>query len=316
VKISPVPWVLVAALPPLRAAAPGVGDYVAVVLPPLRWIPTEDEVRHRLSGGEARCQRYNLVPAEHVKAKVMVDKASQRSQQLAGVICYVCGGPISPTEKWHLDHVRPLVVGGRHCLDNLELVHRDCNLLKGASDVYSPPVGADIVPLLTRLRAMQPEDLWGFDLHLARTVLIVPRPIGVDASIGQLKHARAVVEVLRNQSGGWPYAAMSLSELQQNIPAITSAGQLYNSFYYKLMGFSIKGRAYGGPGAEFHDKRLPPHPLLVPTRVGRGQGRWGVAGVRLRASASLEAIDRYVASGEVINDALNGRFPDVDIRPQ
>jgi hypothetical protein len=56
------------------------------------------------------------------------------------------------------------------------------------------------------------------------------------------------------------------------------------------MGFSQKGRADKSVPVEWHDRRLRPHPLLVATRVGRGNGHWGAKGLRLRFSVSTAAV--------------------------
>jgi 5-methylcytosine-specific restriction endonuclease McrA len=44
-------------------------------------------------------------------------------------ICYLCGKPIT-TGTIHLDHVIPVVMGGRDCFTNIACVHDVCNLSK------------------------------------------------------------------------------------------------------------------------------------------------------------------------------------------
>lgn len=45
-------------------------------------------------------------------------------------ICGICGEPVRPGEKWHIDHVLPLSKGGSHTYDNVQLSHALCNLKK------------------------------------------------------------------------------------------------------------------------------------------------------------------------------------------
>ena len=53
--------------------------------------------------------------------------------------CGICGRHISDLAACHLDHIRPLSLGGNHHLDNLQLAHGPCNNGKGghAEDVQS-----------------------------------------------------------------------------------------------------------------------------------------------------------------------------------
>jgi 5-methylcytosine-specific restriction endonuclease McrA len=45
--------------------------------------------------------------------------------------CAVCGQPLSRTGGMHIDHVRPISLGGNNDMENLQLLCRDCNLGKG-----------------------------------------------------------------------------------------------------------------------------------------------------------------------------------------
>lgn len=270
------------------------------------WTPDIDQLRAVLGGGEARCRKYGIVEPDHVKAIEMLDKLKNRAAKAAGLRCYVCGSPIGPYDPWHLDHVRPLVVGGNHTRDNLEMVHARCNLMKGASDIYSPPVGSNPEPLLVRLRVRNPGDLWDEDELLARKVLIAPRPVPID-TIGELPHLAGTVAVLRAQPD--PYLAIGLSELAKRL-GISSRGQLDNSMWDKFMGFSTIGHAKGKAGTH-HNRRLPPNPLIVPTRVSRGRGQWGRKAFRLRFRVSVGDIDQYLQEGTM---PISGQvaYPDHD----
>ena len=244
----------------------------------------------------------------------MLNKVRQRATHPSGLVCYICGYPVPEATKWHLDHVRPLIGHGRHHEQNLEIVHAQCNLLKADDDTYPSPVGDDVLPLLTLLRGMDPDVLWRTKRDLARKVFLVPRPVPIDPSIGRLTHAHAIVVALRRQKSGWPWGTRSLDELAAEI-GLSSRGQLDNSFYDKLMGWSQKGRAHGGPGAEDHDLRLPPHPLLVPARFARGEGRWGTKALRLRGSVPLDLVDAWIANPSLPLPAprIDLTWPDADV---
>lgn len=44
--------------------------------------------------------------------------------------CYLCGEPITPGQKWNLDHVYPRSKGGKTDPSNLRPTHYDCNQAK------------------------------------------------------------------------------------------------------------------------------------------------------------------------------------------
>jgi 5-methylcytosine-specific restriction endonuclease McrA len=45
-------------------------------------------------------------------------------------ICGICGEP-ADRKLWHLDHITPLVLGGLHCYENVQVSHPRCNMAKG-----------------------------------------------------------------------------------------------------------------------------------------------------------------------------------------
>jgi len=147
------------------------------------WLPTPQKITNVLSEGERRCRAYGIVdPVGHISHIDMLDKIQKRADESGLLRCYICGTPIIDG-AWHLDHVRPLVAGGRHELRNVEPAHARCNLVKSDKDLYSPPLD-DFIPLLVRLKTMPVEDLFKLDPELASRVLVVPRPVPVDAAIG------------------------------------------------------------------------------------------------------------------------------------
>lgn len=48
-----------------------------------------------------------------------------------GAICGICGKPIEDMKDCTIDHIRPLSKGGQTTLENCQLAHFKCNLLKG-----------------------------------------------------------------------------------------------------------------------------------------------------------------------------------------
>lgn len=60
-------------------------------------------------------------------------KARRALVQRDGVLCSLCHGLLDPfSERVHVDRIVPRVAGGSDALDNLQLVHGECNLWKGA----------------------------------------------------------------------------------------------------------------------------------------------------------------------------------------
>jgi len=45
-------------------------------------------------------------------------------------VCALCGGDVDP-RHFHVDHILPLVAGGWHAYDNVQLAHPSCNIGKG-----------------------------------------------------------------------------------------------------------------------------------------------------------------------------------------
>lgn len=67
-------------------------------------------------------------------AEVIADRASmvaiyREAKTAPEVTCYLCGGSV-PLGQRHVDHVIPLVRGGKHSKENLAITHRKCNLVK------------------------------------------------------------------------------------------------------------------------------------------------------------------------------------------
>jgi 5-methylcytosine-specific restriction endonuclease McrA len=49
-----------------------------------------------------------------------------------GGICGICNQPVDPT-NWHLDHIKPIALGGPHLYGNVQVTHPRCNQSKGVS---------------------------------------------------------------------------------------------------------------------------------------------------------------------------------------
>jgi 5-methylcytosine-specific restriction endonuclease McrA len=54
-----------------------------------------------------------------------------------GWICQLCNDPIDPALRWpdqmsaSLDHIIPVILGGKHSRANAQASHLDCNVRKG-----------------------------------------------------------------------------------------------------------------------------------------------------------------------------------------
>ena len=49
--------------------------------------------------------------------------------------CHICGQKIHPQEKWDIEHIIPLALGGEDGGDNLDLAHQSCHRDKTKTDV-------------------------------------------------------------------------------------------------------------------------------------------------------------------------------------
>lgn len=96
--------------------------------PPEKWIDfgvAKIESRawyewHWARGIDPDRRRTSLTPA--VRAAV-IDRD--------GYVCDICGGDVEPDDV-HIDHVWPVSRGGTSALNNLQVTHSRCNIVKGA----------------------------------------------------------------------------------------------------------------------------------------------------------------------------------------
>lgn len=56
--------------------------------------------------------------------------------------CHLCGGKIVAGEKWEVEHVRPLSMGGEDGGDNLKPAHKSCHAGKTAAEA---PIRAKVM---------------------------------------------------------------------------------------------------------------------------------------------------------------------------
>ena len=49
--------------------------------------------------------------------------------------CHICDQKIHPQEKWDIEHIIPLALGGADSGDNLDLAHQSCHRDKTKADV-------------------------------------------------------------------------------------------------------------------------------------------------------------------------------------
>ena len=86
----------------------------------LRWL------RKRVSQTNSRCKRLG------VKGKLgAADTAVFATQLMNGEPCRWCGAALNDPRRVSLDHLLPISLGGENTVENLALVHRACNLLRG-----------------------------------------------------------------------------------------------------------------------------------------------------------------------------------------
>ena len=92
-------------------------------------------VRHKKYTREARKKRDHQLREQFV-SDVSYEDLYERDQG----ICQICGLPVHPYKgcdnSWDgtIDHIIPLSVGGKHCMENCQLSHRICNSLKGQAN--------------------------------------------------------------------------------------------------------------------------------------------------------------------------------------
>jgi 5-methylcytosine-specific restriction endonuclease McrA len=67
---------------------------------------------------------------EAVKMRAQAAKHKARLYERQNGLCYLCGNPLG--ERYEVDHKVALTNGGTNALRNLCVVHRTCNLKKGA----------------------------------------------------------------------------------------------------------------------------------------------------------------------------------------
>jgi hypothetical protein len=91
---------------------------------PLAWIPSRAWSEWHWARGIDPDGSRPPIP-KHLRAAVI---------ERDGYVCQLCGGNVEQTDV-HIDHIRPWSKGGQHTLDNLQVTHSRCNILKGARDV-------------------------------------------------------------------------------------------------------------------------------------------------------------------------------------
>lgn len=65
--------------------------------------------------------------SQDVQSKREFRKICEYAVSYGFCYCYLCGQPITPDQKWNLDHVRCKSKGGKTEPSNLRPVHYQCN---------------------------------------------------------------------------------------------------------------------------------------------------------------------------------------------
>lgn len=90
-----------------------------------RWVAANPEKR-RVTFRRARINR-----AARMRAGFVEYICPQLIFERDGGICRICGKPVNPN-SFHIDHIKPIALGGEHSFDNTQLAHPRCNMSKGA----------------------------------------------------------------------------------------------------------------------------------------------------------------------------------------
>lgn len=53
----------------------------------------------------------------------------------AGGVCHLCSRKIAPGEKWEVEHIKPLALGGTNDPENLSAAHVDCHAGKSRTEI-------------------------------------------------------------------------------------------------------------------------------------------------------------------------------------
>jgi hypothetical protein len=108
-------------------------DAVAQPHPPQRYIAGEFfrfESRAWREWHWARGQKLRVVGAPMKRRKI---SRAKRALVIArdGLICGICSEQVEPHDV-HIDHIKPVSLGGGNELENLQVAHSRCNIKKGA----------------------------------------------------------------------------------------------------------------------------------------------------------------------------------------
>lgn len=100
------------------------------------WADANRDRVNELNRAWARRNRDKVLDGVHRRRarlmKAFVAKVDRESIWVRDAgICGICGSP-ADHDKWHLDHVLPLALGGSHEPANVQVTHPTCNLRKGA----------------------------------------------------------------------------------------------------------------------------------------------------------------------------------------
>jgi 5-methylcytosine-specific restriction endonuclease McrA len=90
---------------------------------------------HRQQGATRRARLHNSPAERFTRAEIY-----QRDRG----ICHLCHKRVDP-QKWHLDHLVPISLGGPHTRDNVAVSHPLCNIRRNASgpaQLRLPVIGA------------------------------------------------------------------------------------------------------------------------------------------------------------------------------
>lgn len=243
------------------------------------YFPSDDLLAQRNSSNKSRAKqagRWADVVFDELRSKFR----DRRRSEDGCLCCYLCGKVVLGDDCWHLEHLDPLVLGGTHTIENLEVACPSCNHWKGGESLESR-LGSEVARQVraavgaynfTNLRSESVEALWAYSPRLAIRLARRRRaiPVGAkfrwgkshDPDFASTKEYEIATTLARQTSNPW--SAMSTSQLAA---ATSSSEGAMAKNWERAMGLHVP------PPSEDQrniDLGFASSSLILPTRLGVG----------------------------------------------